>query len=64
MLLMLKMSISRRRCPNYEKARGAILSDQLKSLDWKARKATQFDRAPEVVVEEVTARILALVVSE
>ena len=45
-------------------ARGAILSDQLKSLDWKARKATQFDCAPEVVVEEVTARILALVVSE
>ncbi len=50
--------------PKGGKARGAILSDQLKSLDWKARKATQFDCAPEVVVEEVTARILALVVSE
>lgn len=50
--------------PKGGKARGAILSDQLKSLDWKARKATQFDRAPKVVVEEVTARILALVVSE
>jgi mRNA interferase MazF len=47
--------------PNEGKARGAILSDQLKSLDWKARKATRFDCAPEVVVEEVTARILALV---
>lgn len=50
--------------PKGGKARGAILSDQLKSLDWKARKATQFDCAPEVVVEEVTARILALVVLE
>ena len=50
--------------PKGGKARGAILSDQLKSLDWKARKATQFDCAPEVVVEEVTARILALLVSE
>jgi mRNA interferase MazF len=47
--------------PNEGKTRGAILSDQLKSLDWKARKATRFDCAPEVVVEEVTARILALV---
>ena len=43
------------------KARGAILSDQLKSLDWKVRKATRFDCAPEVVVQEVTARVLALV---
>ena len=43
------------------KAQGAVLSDQLKSLDWKARKAARFDRAPAEVVAEVTARILALV---
>ena len=43
------------------KAHGAILSDQLKSLDWLARKAARFDRAPESVVLEVAARILALV---
>lgn len=43
------------------KATGAVLSDQLKSLDWRARKAERFDRAPEEVVLEVTARILALV---
>ncbi len=47
--------------PEECKARGSILSDQLKSLDWKARKATRFDAAPEEVVQEVTARILALV---
>ena len=43
------------------KARGAVLSDQLKSLDWQARKATRFDRAPDEITLEVTARILALV---
>jgi mRNA interferase MazF len=47
--------------PEDGKARGAVLSDQLKSLDWRARKASRFDRASEAVVQEVTARILALV---
>lgn len=47
--------------PKSGKARGAILSDQLKSLDWKARKAARFDCATDVVVQEVAARILALV---
>ena len=46
------------------KARGAVLSDQVKSLDWRARKAARFDRASEEVVLEVTARILALVTPE
>lgn len=41
--------------------RGAILSDRLKSLDWRARKVARFDTAPDVVIQEVTARILALV---
>jgi mRNA interferase MazF len=47
--------------PAGAKARGAILSDQLKSLDWQARKAARFDRASESIVTEVTARIVALV---
>ena len=47
--------------PNEGKARGAILTDQLKSLDWRARKAARIERASEDVVHEVTARILALV---
>ena len=46
---------------NEGKARGAVLSDQLKSLDWRATKATRLDRASEDVVQEVTGRILALV---
>jgi mRNA interferase MazF len=46
------------------KARGAVLSDQLKSLDWRARKAERCDRASEEIVLEVTARILALVEPE
>lgn len=40
---------------------GTILSDQVKSLDWRARDAARFDNAPEEVVREVTARLLALV---
>ena len=40
---------------------GVVLSDQLKSLDWKVRKAERIFRAPEAVVEEITARLLALV---
>ncbi len=42
-------------------ARGAILSDQLKSLDWRARKATLLCVVPPEVLEETLARILALV---
>lgn len=47
-----------------DEARGVVLSDQVKSLDWRARKAARFDRASEDVVLEVTARILALVEPE
>ncbi len=41
--------------------KGAILCDQLKSLDWRAQHATRFGTVPGVVMEEVTARIVALV---
>ena len=43
------------------KVDGVILSDQMKSLDWRARKASRFDRATDDVVQEVTGRILTLV---
>ena len=43
------------------KAQGAILCDQVKSLDWRARRATCFGSVPDAVMQEVTARILALV---
>lgn len=42
------------------KASGAVLSDQIKSLDWRARKAKRFVRAPKEVLEEVLAKILAI----
>ncbi|MCP9828188.1 endoribonuclease MazF [Synechococcus sp. L2F] len=40
---------------------GVVLSDQLKSLDWRTRKATLIGRASAEVVAMVTARLLALV---
>ena len=42
------------------KAEGVVLSDQIKSLDWRARKARKFDRVSEAVMREVAARIGAL----
>ena len=43
------------------KAEGAILCDHVKSMDWRARRATRFASVPDPVMQEVTARILALV---
>ena len=40
---------------------GVVLCDHLKSLDWRVREARKFCSAPEEVMGEVTARILALV---
>jgi len=40
---------------------GAILSDQLKSLDWRARKAKRIGRLPADVMEETVGKILTLV---
>ena len=42
-------------------AGGAILCDQIKNLDWQARKARRIDRVSGEVLAAVTARILALV---
>lgn len=39
---------------------GVVLSDQLKSLDWRSRKAKFIDRVPSDVVAMVTARVLPL----
>ena len=40
---------------------GAILCDQIKSLDWRVRNAKRIGSVPPSVMQEVTARILALV---
>jgi mRNA interferase MazF len=47
--------------PQGLEAKGAVLCDQLKSLDWRVRRATRLGSVPEAVMQEVTARILALV---
>jgi mRNA interferase MazF len=40
---------------------GAILSDQIRSLDWRARQASRLGKVPAGVLQAVTARLLALV---
>jgi mRNA interferase MazF len=39
---------------------GAILSDQVKSMDWRARKTELICSLPEAVVEEVLQKLTAL----
>jgi mRNA interferase MazF len=39
---------------------GVILSDQLKSLDWRARRVERVGALPETLLLEVVARILPL----
>ncbi|MBI4565246.1 MAG: endoribonuclease MazF [Planctomycetes bacterium] len=40
--------------------RGVILSDQIKSLDWRVRRARFIDRAPPALVSEVLAKAVTL----
>lgn len=40
---------------------GVVLSDQLKSLDWQARRAAFICTVPQEVVEEVKAKIDVLI---
>lgn len=41
---------------------GAVLSDQVKSLDWSARKAKKKGHVPAAVMQHVRAKIKALLV--
>ena len=40
---------------------GAVLCDQVKSLDWKARKASLIAALPSPLIREVQTRIMALI---
>jgi len=40
---------------------GVVLSDQVKSLDWRARQAQKFDKVSEEIMLEVAAKIRTLV---
>jgi len=46
--------------PEKHKVSGAVLSDQIKSLDWRVRKATRMAGAPRDVLEEVLAKLHTL----
>lgn len=47
--------------PEKHKVSGAVLSDQIKSLDWNVRKAQKITSAPQNVLEEVLAKIHTLI---
>lgn len=40
---------------------GVVLADQVKSLDWRARRAKRIEPVSDAVIEEVLAKILVLV---
>lgn len=50
--------------PEKYKVSGAILSDQIKSLDWRVRKAKRISCAPKGVLTEVLAKITTLLAFE
>lgn len=43
---------------------GVILADQIKSLDWKVRKAEFAARTPAAVIEDVLSLVLPLIGDE
>jgi len=46
--------------PDGFKIRGAILSDQVRNIDWKVRQARLISRAPDLLLNKVLARIYAI----
>ncbi len=43
------------------KITGVILSDHIKSLDWKIRNAEYKDKLPESIMEEILSKIITLI---
>lgn len=48
------------RLPSQFRIRGVILADQVKSLDWQARKAAHVERLPADLLDDVIAKLMAL----
>jgi mRNA interferase MazF len=46
------------------KISGAVLSDHVKTLDWRVRKAQFAEKAPAIVLDEVLAKLNALIFEE
>ena len=47
--------------PEGLKAEGVILSDQVKNLDWRIRRAKFIDHASDSVTKDVVAKIIAII---
>ncbi|RME28831.1 MAG: endoribonuclease MazF [Deltaproteobacteria bacterium] len=47
--------------PSGRKVSGAVLADQLKSLDWRARKAKYISTVPRETMSEVLAKVRTLI---
>jgi mRNA interferase MazF len=47
--------------PEGVQVQGVILADQIKSLDWQARRADLIDRLPQSIVDEVQNKVRLLV---
>ena len=47
--------------PPGRKAEGAVLADQVKSLDWRVHQAKKFDEVSDEVLQEVLAKLGTLV---
>jgi mRNA interferase MazF len=43
---------------------GVVLSDHVKNLDWRERKATYKGKAPAIVLKDVMGKISALLMTE
>ncbi len=46
--------------PSTAPVKGVVLADQVRSLDWRARRATRIAPAPQAVIEEVRAKLRVL----
>ena len=46
------------------RVQGVVLADQVKSLDWRFRRAERIDKVPQAVLDEAVAKIRALLEPE
>lgn len=46
--------------PPGHKVTGVVLADQVKSVDWRARRAAPIEKAPAALVDEVLAKAVTL----
>lgn len=45
---------------NYDQIKGAILCDQVRSMDWKVRKASKITTLDKLIVEEILSKLQLL----